>query len=131
MRHAPILIALAVATTARADGEAVLHLAVHGSLDATAIAGPIGKELGVAVAIVEGACDVPCLDVTIDGKNLATVVFSPRMGSYRQRSVSIGSDTTQWPLVITLLAGNVVRDEAQDVMVNLPSRELPVPGAAP
>ena len=38
-----------------------------------------------------------------------------------------GNDTTQWPLVITLLAGNVVRDEAQDVLAGLPPRELPKP----
>lgn len=131
MRHAPILLALVLATSARADGEVVLHLAIHGSLDSAAVAGSIAKELGIAVAIVDGACAVPCLDVTIDGKNVATVVFSPRMGTSRQRSVAIGSDTTQWPLVITLLAGNVVRDEAQDVLVDLPSRDLPRPAAAP
>jgi hypothetical protein len=131
MRHAAILIALVVAATARADGDAVLHVAIHGSLDSAAVAGSVAKELGVAVAIVDGTCDVPCLDITIDGKNVATIVFSPRMGPSRQRSVVIGSDTTQWPLVVTLLAGNVVRDEAQDVLADLPSRDLPRPGEAP
>ena len=131
MRHAPILIALAVATSARADGDSALHLVVHGSVDTANLAAQIAKELGVDVAFVAGTCHVPCLDVTVDGSNVATVVYSPRMGGSRQRSVAIGSDTTHWPLMITLLAGNVVRDEAQDVLAELPARDLPRPGAAP
>jgi hypothetical protein len=131
MRHAPILIALAVATSARADGDSALHLVVHGSVDTANLAASIAKELGVDVAFVDRTCHLPCLDVTVDGNNVATVVYSPRMGGSRQRSVAIGSDTTHWPLMITLLAGNVVRDEAQDVLADLPARDLPRPGAAP
>jgi hypothetical protein len=131
MRHAPILIALAIATTAQAGGDTALHLVVHGSVDAATLAASISKELGVDVAFVDGTCHVPCLDVTVDGNNIATIVYSPRMGSARQRSVAIGSDTTHWPLMITLLAGNVVRDEAQDVLADLPARDLPRPGDAP
>lgn len=127
MRHAPILIALAVATTARADGDRTLHLAVHGSVDSAVVGAALAKELGVDVAVVDGTCDVPCLDVAIDGKHTATIMFAPRSGSPRARSVALGNDTSQWPLVITLLAGNVVRDEAQDVLAGLPSRDLPRP----
>jgi hypothetical protein len=130
MRHAPILIALAIATTAQAGGDTALHLVVHGSVDTATLAASISKELGVDVAFVDGTCHVPCLDVTIDGNNVATVVYAPRMGPARQRSVAIGSDTTHWPLMVTLLAGNVVRDEAQDVLADLPARDLPRPGEA-
>jgi hypothetical protein len=124
MRNASILIALTVATVARADGERTLHLAVHGSIDSAAVAASIAKELGVDVAVVDGTCDVPCLDVAIDGKRAATVTFAPRTGAPRQRTITLGTSTTQWPLMITLLAGNVVRDEAQDVLAGLPARDL-------
>jgi hypothetical protein len=126
MRHAPLLIALAVATTARADGDP-LHLAVHGSVDLDALGEALVRELGVNVAGTHGTCDVPCLDITVDGKTTATVVYVPRTGTPRARSVALGNDASQWPLVITLLAGNLVRDEAQDVLAGLPDKALPRP----
>lgn len=127
MRYAPILIAISVAAIARADGERTLHLAVHGSVDSIVVGAAISKELGLRVTISDGTCDLPCLDITVDGRNAATVWFAPRTGSPRQRTITLPSDTKQWPLVLTLLVGNVVRDEAQDVLAELPSRELPVP----
>ena len=131
MRHAPILIALALAlaTTARADGGRTLHLAVHGSLDGAALGQALATELGVDVALIRGTCDAPCLDVSIDGKHAATVVYVPRSGTPRARTIALGNDASQWPLVITLLAGNVVRDEAKDVLDALPPRALPRPAA--
>ena len=137
MRHATILLALSIATTARADGDRTLHLAVHGSLDSAVVGAALARELGVDVAVVDstgGTCELPCLDVAIDGKNTATIVFAPRSGPPRGRTVTLGPDTSQWALVVTLLAGNVVRDEAQDVLAGLPSRDLPRPpdtGAVP
>jgi len=129
MRHATILIVLAAATTARADGDHTLHVAVHGSLDSAAVGAALAKELGVEVEVAEGTCELPCLDVSVDGQNTATIMFSPRAGAPRERAVMLGNDTAQWPLVVTLLAGNVVRDEAQDVLAGLPSRELTAPAA--
>src|SRR3954471_9769251 len=76
MRYAPILIALAAAATARADGDRTLHLAVHGSVDSAALGDSISKELGVEVAVSDGTCDVPCLDVTVDGRRTASVVYA-------------------------------------------------------
>lgn len=131
MRNASIAIALAIATTARADGDRTLHLAVHGSIDGAALGAAIAKELGVDIALVDGTCELPCLDVGIDGKQTATVIFAPRSGSPRMRSVKLGGSTAQWPLVITLLAGNVVRDEARDLLAGLPPRDLPRPPDAP
>jgi hypothetical protein len=132
MRHATILLALAAATPARADGDHTLHVAVHGSVDSAAVGAALAKELGIEVTVVDGTCDLPCLDVTVDGKHTATILFAPRSGPARTRSVVLGSDTAQWPLVITLLAGNVVRDEAQDLLAGLPADELagPSSGAA-
>jgi hypothetical protein len=129
MRYAPILIALAVASTAHAEGDRTLHLALHGSIDGAAIGPALATELGVEVAVADGTCELPCLDVTVDGKHTATIMFAPRSGTPRARTVALGNDTTQWPLVITLLAGNVVRDEAQDVLAGLPSGHLPAPAA--
>jgi hypothetical protein len=129
MRYAAILIGLTVATTARAEGDRTLHLAVHGSIDSAAVGAALARELGVDVAVVDGTCDEPCLDVSIDGRNTAMIMFSPRAGQPRARSVALGNDTTQWPLVVTLLAGNIVRDEAQDVLAGLPGPELAPPAA--
>ena len=131
MRYAPLLIALGAATTAHADGDHTLHLAVHGSIDTATVGAALAKELGVDVAVAGGTCELPCLEVSVDGRNAATIVFSPRQGEPRQRTVTLGNDTAQWPLVITLLAGNVVRDEAQDVLAGLPGDELPGPAAQP
>ena len=128
MRHASIAIALAVATTAHADGERTLHLAIHGSIDPGVLGPALARELGVDVALADGTCDVPCLDITVDGKHAATVLYAPRSGTPRARTIKLGNNTSQWPLVITLLAGNVVRDEVQDVLAGLPAGKLPRPG---
>jgi hypothetical protein len=130
MRNAPLLIAMMLATAAHADDVPTLHLAVHGSVDAIVVGSAISKELGVRIVISDGTCELPCLDISVDGSNTATVVYAPRHDAPRQRTITIGSDTTQWPLVLTLLAGNVVRDEAQDVLAELPSRELRPPPEA-
>ncbi len=130
--HAPLLIALAAASTARADADRTLHLTVHGAIDPAVLGPALAGELGVDVAVVDGTCDVPCLAVTVErrgtrGRDTATVMFAPRSGPPRARAVALGNDPAQWPLVIMLLAGNVVRDEAQDVLAGLPARGLPRP----
>ena len=132
MRTAPLLIALAAASTVRADAGRTLHLAVQGSIDPAVLGPALARELGVEVALVDGTCDVPCLAITVERSatgrgDTATVMFAPRSGSPRARGVALGSDRAQWPVVITLLAGNVVRDEAQDVLAGLPPRDLPRP----
>ncbi len=130
MRHATILIALAAATPALADGDHTLHVTVHGSVDSAAVGAALARELGVEVTVVDGTCDLPCLDVTVDGQHTATILFAPRSGPSRERSVVLGNDTAQWPLVITLLAGNVVRDEAQDLLAGLPDELTGPPAGA-
>lgn len=126
MRYAPLLIALGAAATAHAE-DRTLHLAVHGSIDGATVAAALAQELAVQVELADGTCALPCLDVAVDGKQAATIVFAPRQGEPRQRTVQLGNDTGQWPLMITLLAGNVVRDEAQDVLAGLPSGDLAGP----
>jgi hypothetical protein len=128
-----MLIAVLVATVAHADANRTLHLAIHGSIDGSAVGASIAKELGTDVELVDRTCQLPCLEIGIDGRNVATVVFAPRSGAPRQRTIKLGNDTRQWRLVITLLAGNIVRDEMQAVLAGLPPAALPDPpaGAAP
>jgi len=129
MRTVPLVLALAAAATARADDARTLHLSVRGSVDGPALATAIARELGLEVAVADGVCDVPCLAVSVDGGPTATITYSPRSGAPRARAVALGNDAAQWPLVITLLAGNVVRDEAQDLLAGLPPGDLPRPEA--
>ncbi len=124
MKYAALCIAL-LAGSARADSDRTLHLAVHGTIDPDVLRGKLADELGATVELAGETCDAPCLDITIDSKRVAKVTFASRSGSSRERTIQLDTNTTHWPLVVTLLAGNVVRDEAADVLALLPSRELP------
>lgn len=118
---------LLVAHIAYADD---LHLSLHGNLDREALRAHIASELNVVVMLADEACLVPCLDVTVDGGR-ATVVYAPKSGSQRERTIELGSDTEQWPLVVALLAGNVARDEASEVLEQLPDPATPTLAPAP
>ena len=122
MRYAALAIVLA-ASAAAADGDRTLHLAVHGSIDADQLRDKLADELNTKVELAGDTCDSPCLEIAIDGKRVAKVTFSPRSGSSRERTIQLGTNTGHWPLVVTLLAGNVVRDEAADVLALLPSKD--------
>jgi len=115
---------LLVAHVAFADD---LHLSVHGNLDRDMLRSRVASELNVVVLIADTTCDLPCLDVTVDAGR-ATVVYAPKTGASRERTIELGSDAAQWPLVVALLAGNVARDEAADVLAQLPE---PTPGIDP
>ncbi|MCW5809149.1 MAG: hypothetical protein KIT31_42740 [Deltaproteobacteria bacterium] len=125
------LLALAtVASAAHADDAAPapslpLIVRASGGLDAEALRARISAELGAPIALV-AACSAPCLDVRIaDGR--ATVAYLPAHGSPRARTVELGRDGAQWTLVVTLLAGNVVRDEVNDILATLPAPVGPAP----
>lgn len=131
MKNAPHLIALLAAAlstlspgVARADEDRRIHLAVHGALDAGAVGAALSRELGVEVELVDDVCDAPCVEVSVassgDGRRAATIAFAPRAGAPRSRTVELGNDPAQWPTLVTLLASNVVRDEAQDLLAGLP-----------
>src|SRR5262249_22673944 len=86
----------------------------------------IGGELRQSVRRAEDGCEASCLSVVIeDGQ--ATVVFTTESGATRTRTVPLGDDRTQWPTLITLLAGNLVRDEAADVLPLIPEAAPPPP----
>ncbi|HEY4240813.1 MAG TPA: hypothetical protein VGM88_13415 [Kofleriaceae bacterium] len=105
--------------------DAPIHLVLRGADDAEAFRAHLEEELGEPVALVRGACEAICVDVSIDGTT-ATVLVSPRSGTVRERSVELGDDHAQWPTIVTLLAGNLARDEAADMLAALPPREPPV-----
>src|SRR5690349_9899998 len=66
-------------------------------------------------------CPAPCLAVVV-GDNKATVMFSTEHGALRQRTIELGADATEWPTTIMLLAGNLVRDEAADLLPDVPAK---------
>jgi hypothetical protein len=105
---------------------APLTVSVGDGVDAAAVRDRLAAELKARVVPRPdgGACALPCLSITIDGGS-ATVAFTPLRGAPRARTVELGGEPAQWPVVITLLAGNVVRDEAADVLALLPEPARP------
>ncbi len=126
MRRSTLATALAlIAVPSIAAAE--LNLVVSGDVDPDLVRVRIVEELGTPTNLVAdpAACAAPCLDVAISGAQ-ATVVFSPANGPIRARAVALGDDPAQWPVLVTLLAGNLVRDEASTLLAELP----PPPPAA-
>ena len=105
------------ATTAPA-----IELAVTGSIDAGVVATSIATELATPVTPLAAnqACHAPCLAVAVQG-TAATVTFTTATGGTRQRTIELGGDRAQWPELLTLLAGNLVRDEAADLLAEAPA----------
>lgn len=119
------------AAPARAEA-AALTVSIGDGVDAGAVRARLAAELRAPIVPrADGAaCALPCLSITIEGRS-ATVAFTPVRGASRARTVELGGDPAQWPVVITLLAGNVVRDEAADVLALLPEpAPPPTPPAA-
>ncbi|HUJ63862.1 MAG TPA: hypothetical protein VLX92_35420, partial [Kofleriaceae bacterium] len=101
-----------------------------GSIDPGVIATHVAAELARPVALATGDCRAPCLAIAVaDGE--ATVTFTGEAGRALRRTISLGDDPAQWPVVVTLLAGNLVRDEAADVLALVPPPAPPPIVAAP
>ncbi|HEU0034885.1 MAG TPA: hypothetical protein VFQ53_29875 [Kofleriaceae bacterium] len=116
---------------AHADAR-TLPIVVHGPIDPETLRAAVARELGGDVIVVD-ACEAPCLAIDVAGGR-ASVAFTPVQGAPRARLVELGGDRAQWPVVITLLVGNVVRDEAADVLADLPDPDphsVAEPPAAP
>lgn len=126
---APVLFAAALAapTVVHADPEdRALAVVVRGPLDGTALRADLARELGRAIAPAD-RCPETCLEVVVAGTQ-ATVSYTAG-GVPRMRVVELGGERAQWSTLITLLAGNVVRDEAADLLAELP--EPPAPPSDP
>lgn len=98
-----------------------MNLAVSGSVDAGVIATSIATELArpVTPLAANEACHAPCLAIAVSG-TAATVTFTTASGGTRQRTIELGADRAEWSQLVTLLAGNLVRDEASDLLADPP-----------
>lgn len=129
LRAGLVLLATTVTPAAADEG---LHVIVHGAVDHDAVRTALSAELAVPVTEVLDTCPVPCLDIAIAIEGgTATLLYSPRNGPARLRTIQLGTDASQWPTTITLLAGNIVREESADILAQLPAEDLALPEPAP
>ena len=124
-----LLLAIPAAPAAVRAEPAALTVSIAEGVDAAAVRARLAAELKAKIHARPdgGACELPCLSITLDAGS-ATVAFTPLRGAPRARTVELGADPAQWAIVIALLAGNVVRDEASEVLALLPEPAQP-PGA--
>ncbi|MFT3696947.1 MAG: hypothetical protein QM831_27645 [Kofleriaceae bacterium] len=106
---------LLLTATAYADGE--INVSVTGAIDPGVVGTSIATELSRPVTqLAKGdVCRAPCLMIAIAGSS-ATVTFTSEKGGTRQRTIELGTDHAQWPELVTLLAGNLVRDDADELL---------------
>jgi hypothetical protein len=126
---AAILLAAAVPAYANRDASPI-HFTVTGDVDRDVLGTSLAAELARPLELAGDTCAAPCLAIEIaDGS--VTAVFTPTSGPPRQRTMQLADDHSQWPVVITLLAGNLVRDEAADVADLVPEAPPPKVEAPP
>lgn len=141
MRHAlavaAILIAV-IATAAAEPAEPTLPIALDRQLDARQIVREVERDLGRPVTVVERCDAVPCAIVSVvdqveghPARPAVMVEFLATDNSRRTRTIALGDDRDQWSIVSALLIGNLVRDEAADLLTTLtpPPRAEPSPPA--
>ncbi len=125
---------LLAAATAHAEPAAPLDITIQGSIDPALLATSIATELRRPVTPRADGCHAPCLAIAVDGQT-ATLTFTESDGATRQRTLALPADASAWPTVVTLLAGNLVRDEADELLVDTPDAPapvaVPVPAPAP
>jgi hypothetical protein len=119
---------LFVAARAHADpgSPAPIELSVTGAIDSGIVATSIASELArpVTPLVANQACHAPCLAIAITG-TAATMTFTTSEGYTRQRTIELGDDRARWTEMITLLGGNLVREEASELLPD------PAPTAPP
>ena len=102
-----------------------LAVVVRGASDAASVRARIASELGSPIIAID-RCVGACLEIAITGST-ANVAYTSADGVTRARRIELGSERAQWPIVIALLAGNLARDEAADVLAQLPPPPAPAP----
>jgi hypothetical protein len=117
---------LLASASALADPPAPIEVSVHGPIDPALLSTSIASELARPVTQLPGtaACHAPCLAIAIDDA-AATITFTTPTGVTRQRTIALPADRTQWPVLVTLLAGNLVRDEADELLADAPAPPAP------
>jgi hypothetical protein len=125
-----IVFLVGFAAHVHADPPRPLQLSVSGAIDARQLATTIAVEVGRPIERVDDTCMAPCLRVAIAHTD-ATVTYTDETGAVLSRTIALGDDPAQWPTLVTLLAGNLVRDEAADVLGMLPPPPPPPLSSAP
>ena len=107
---------LAVAAPAAGD-PATLHAQLDTPRDPAALAALLGEELARTVVVVDSGapCPEPCLRVIADGAT-ATVTYVAPGRIWRERTVVVPVDPGDAAETIVLLAGSLVRDEADELL---------------
>ena len=120
---------LLTTTAALADDRAPIHLSVRGAIDAGVVAERLAAELAMpVVAGGDPTCAAPCVSVVIADSS-ATVLYTGAGGTTRARTLELGTERAQWPTLVTLLAGNLVRDEAAELLPDDVAPPAATPGA--
>jgi hypothetical protein len=125
----------ATSATPATDALSVTTKLVSTPLEAEAIRAAIASELRVAVRLEETLVDEG-LSVTVKWRR-ATVSYRSKHGETTTRSLDLPANSEQAVEVIALLAGNLARDEASELLARLapppppPTTDTPSSSDAP
>ncbi|HLV67168.1 MAG TPA: hypothetical protein VKY73_15210 [Polyangiaceae bacterium] len=104
-------------------------------IDTGRLRGAIERELGLDVGSGDGA--KATLSITVESENRATIRYQPATGAAITRTVDLPADRERAIDVIAWVAGNLVRDEASELLRALaaqraaPEPEAEAPASAP
>jgi hypothetical protein len=99
--------------------------AAPGTVDADAVRTAVGAELGVHVS--SGPAEFARLIIRVDAKRVADLEFESPSGHSVRRRVELPKDHGRAVETIALLAGNLVRDEASELLAELQKSQSPEP----
>ncbi|HEY3252925.1 MAG TPA: hypothetical protein VGJ91_03220, partial [Polyangiaceae bacterium] len=101
-------------------------------LDPEAVRKAVELELRRPVALTGSAPDAgaPSLSVVAHANHTVTVSYQAGTGLIRTRSIGIPEDSTRGAEVIALLAGNLSRDEAAELLADLAAKAGPPAASA-
>lgn len=117
------------ATSAVAPALSITLRLNHSQLDAEAIRKAVELELKRPVTLALDASEAqPGLSALANPDHTVTVSYRAPNGLIRTRTIGLPSDPSRSAEVIALLAGNLTRDEAAELLAALPT---PAPSAAP
>jgi hypothetical protein len=136
-----VLAALSAAADARAQNasdesaatSAALSLKLelgNSKLDSESVRRAIELELKRAVVLAAAPDDAPSLTVVAHENRTVTVSYHSSSGETRARSIGVPEDRARGAEVIALLAGNLSRDEAAELLAKLGAKATPPAGAS-
>jgi len=103
-----------------------LKLELGGSkLDPESVRKAVELELKRPVVLASASTDAPSLSLIAHANRTVTVSYRTSTGLIRSRSIGIPDDSARGAEVIALLAGNLSRDEAAELLAELAARTAP------